>query len=168
MAVILETERLVLRKFGVADAAFMLKLMNDPSWLKYIGDRNVHSIAEAEQYLIHGALNSYEVNGFGFYIVLLRDTLEPIGTCGLAQRDFLESPDFGFAFLPEYTGIGLAYEVAKANLDFAGKGLGLKELLAITLPTNERSIRLLEKLGFSYDRSLDEAGEEVSLYRKSL
>ena len=168
MAVILETERLILRKFVVGDAAFMLQIMNDPTWLKYIGDRNVHSVRDAEEYLINGAMQSYEANGFGFYIVLLRESLEPIGTCGLAKRDFLDLPDFGFAFLPSYTGKGFAFEVAEASLTFAGDELGLKELLAITLPKNERSIRLLEKLGFSFVKSFNEANEVVSLYRIAL
>lgn len=168
MSVILKTKRLILREFVVTDATFMLTLMNDPTWLKYIGDRKVHTIFEAEQYLLKGALNSYRVNGYGFYLVLLRDTLEPIGTCGLAKRDFLEAPDFGFAFLPAYTGHGLAFEVAKANLEFARDELGISELLAITLPENGRSNRLLERLGFSFDQARHEDGEEVSLYRITL
>lgn len=165
MSVILETERLILRRFVVEDAPFMLALLNDPAWLKYIGDRDVHTLEAAEQYLLKGAIESYITNGFGFYIVMLKDSHTPIGTCGLAKRDFLNTPDFGFAFLPEYTGKGLAYEVASANLVYAKEILGLTELVAITLPKNDRSIRLLEKLGFSFDKTYMDNEEKVSLYR---
>ena len=165
MDILLETERLILRHFVVEDAPFMLSLVNDPAWLQYIGDRNVHTIPEAEQDLLKGAIESYETNGFGFYMVLLKDSLIPIGTCGLAKRDFLDTPDFGFAFLPEYTGKGLAYEVASANMAYAKEILGLTDLVAITLPNNEKSIRLLEKLGFWLDKNFLDHGEEVSLYR---
>jgi RimJ/RimL family protein N-acetyltransferase len=165
MSVILETERLILRRFVVEDASFLLTLVNDPTWLKYIGDRNVHTLQEAEQYLLQGAIESYNTNGFGFYIVLLKDSLIPIGTCGLAQRTFLDTPDFGFAFLPDYTGMGLAYEVASANLKYAKEVLGLEELVAITIPENRKSIRLLEKLGFWFDKALLENGEKICLYR---
>jgi ribosomal-protein-alanine N-acetyltransferase len=107
--IIHETERLILRYFEVTEAPFILTLINTPSWLQFIGDRNVHTIQEAERYLFGGAIESYETNGFGFYLVQLKENLEPIGTCGLAKRSFLETPDFGFAFLPAYTGRGYAF-----------------------------------------------------------
>ncbi len=165
MAVILETERLILRHFEVRDAPFILALVNDPAWLKYIGDRHVHSIEQAEAYILNGAIKSYKDHGFGFYIVLLKESNIPIGTCGLAKRPFLDTTDFGFAFLPEYTGKGLAFEMASANLAYAIEVLDMTALIAITLPDNERSIRLLEKLGFKFEKTFMEEEEEVSLYR---
>ncbi len=168
MAVILETERLILREFVIEDAPFMLKLVNDPSWLKYIGDRNVHSIEDAEQYVLNGALKSYATLGFGFYVVVWKHSQLLIGTCGLTKRDFLDIPDFGFAFLPEFTGKGYAFEAAEATLAYAGSALGIKELAAITLPLNTRSIRLLLKLGFAFKKSLFEDREQLDLYRITL
>ncbi len=165
MKTILETERLILRNFDVADAPFMLELVNHPTWLKYIGDRKVYTLEDAERYLLQGSIASYQENGFGFYLVLLKDHLTPIGTCGMAKRPFLEAPDFGFAFLPEYTGLGYAYEVASANLAYAKNKLQISELLAITVPENQRSIHLLEKLGFRFEKIFLEADEEVCLYR---
>ena len=162
---ILETERLFLRYFETADAAFMLRLVNDPAWLKYIGDRKVYSLADAEQYLLNGSIKSYGMHGFGFYGVGLKQTNELIGTCGMAKRDFLDMPDFGFAFLPEYTGAGYAYEVAKATLKYAEEALAISSLLAITLPENIRSIHLLEKLGFKRKDELEENGDTLYLYR---
>lgn len=97
--------------------------------------------------------------------MLLKNSLQPIGTCGLTIRPFLDAPDFGFAFLPAFTGQGYAYEVALANLSYARDDLGINELLAITLPENERSIRLLEKLNFRFEKNFMEDDDEVSLYR---
>ena len=165
MQTILETERLLLRLFDVGDAAFMLKLVNDPDWLRYIGDRKVYTLESAEQYLLHGSLRSYETHGFGFYAVALRETNDLIGTCGFAQRDFLDTPDFGFAFLPEYTRKGYAFEIAEAALEYARTGLKIRSLSAITLPENIRSVHLLKKLGFQFDRILEDKGEALQLYR---
>lgn len=164
MALILETERLGLRRFMEEDAPFMLRLLNEPSWIQFIGDRNVHTIAEAEQYLLKGAIESYSSHGFGFYIVLLKDKLNPIGTCGFAKRPYLDRPDFGFAYLPEYTGQGYAYEMATATLAYGRDVLKLEELCAITTPNNVRSISLLEKVGFHLEKSIMENDEELYLF----
>lgn len=161
---ILETSHLCLRKFSAADAPFMLRLLNEPTWIQYIGDRNVHSEEDARHYLENGAMRNYDQLGYGFYLVTHRETGEPIGTCGFTKRDFLEHPDFGFAFLPEYTGQGYAFEVSAAALDFAEEILQLKRVEAITTKDNERSIHLLTKLGFRFERTLMLEGEELFVF----
>ena len=163
MVQILETERLILRQFELTDAPFMFALANEPAWLKYIGDRKIYSVEAAESYIRNGSMKSYADHGFGFYVVVLKDGMIPIGTCGLAQRDFLKVPDFGF--LAAYRGKGYAFEVASANLTYARTVLKIRELVAITLPSNEKSIRLLEKLGFAFSETYLEDKEELSLYR---
>src|SRR6187431_2313641 len=134
MSILLETSNLILRKFNIDDAPFMLKLLNEPTWIQYIGDRNVRTLKDAEKYLVEGAIRSYKEHGFGFYSVLHKDSKLPIGTCGFAKRPFLEHPDFGFAFLPEYTGQGYAFEVSAAIMDFAEQILHLDRIEAITTP----------------------------------
>ena len=161
---ILQTDRLSLRKFNKEDAPFMLRLLNEPTWLEYIGDRNVRSLEDAVRYLETGALQSYNEFGYGFYLVSDRHTDTAMGTCGFTKRPFLQYPDFGFAFLPEYTGQGYAFEVAAAALDYAEEILQLKKVEAITTQHNERSIRLLTKLGFRFERTCMLEGEELFVF----
>ena len=99
MEIVIKTQRLILRKFTLDDAAFMLKLLNTPTWLRFIGDRNVKTLEEAEQYLLNGNIRSYQEHGFGFYVVVIKETQESIGICGIVKREGLEDVDIGFAFL---------------------------------------------------------------------
>jgi len=161
---ILETNRLLLRKFTIDDAPFILRLVNEPTWIQYIGDRNVQSLEDAQKYLTDGAISNYGSHGYGFYIVLHRETNAPIGTCGFTKRPFLDHPDFGFAFLPEYTGQGYAIEIAVATMAFAEEVLKMEKLVAVTTPSNKRSIQLLIKLGFRFEKSILENKEELFLF----
>src|SRR5688500_9808222 len=126
----------------------MLRLVNEPSWLKYIGDRKVYTIEQAEQYLLKGTIHSFETNGFGFGIVIMKESGNAIGMCGLVKRDFLDDIDLGFAFFPEYTTKGYAHEIAQATMQHASAILNIKRLVAITTKDNFPSIKLLGKLGF--------------------
>ena len=168
MSVILETVRLVLRHLTIADAPFMLRLVNEPSWIQYIGDRKVYSLLDAENYLLNGSIKSYQENGFGFFAVLLKGSDMPIGTCGFAKRPFLEHPDFGFAFLPEYTGVGYATEIAVATLAYAEEVLKLETIDAITTKDNMRSIKLLSKTGFKFDKYIQVDDDQLLLFTASL
>jgi len=165
----IQTPRLTLRELTPDDAPFMLELLNSPGWLTYIGDRNVHNLADARQYLEERNIPSYEKNGFGFYAVVHTEDEVVIGTCGLAQRDFLDDPDIGFAFLPQYAGQGYALEAAQAVMNFAQEDLGLTRILAFTLPSNEPSIRLLEKIGLHNIGTINipDDPEELLLFENS-
>lgn len=154
MEPILTTERLTLREFTPGDAAFILRLLNTESWIRYIGDRNVHTLSDAEAYLQNGPVRSYRQHGYGLWLASLKDQDIPVGICGIIKRDTLDHPDIGFAFLPEYTGKGLAYECAAATVQLAFERFKLNELWAITLPGNGNSIRLLEKTGLSLQEEM--------------
>ncbi|MBL7846303.1 MAG: GNAT family N-acetyltransferase [Cyclobacteriaceae bacterium] len=143
---IFKTDRLVLRKLSLDDATFILELVNTPGWLKYIGDRNVHSIEDARAYLGNGPLKSYRENGFGLWKVELSG--QPIGMCGILKRAELNLPDLGFAFLPAYKGLGYAHEAVAATLSYACEVLRLSKLSAIVQADNARSIALLKNNGF--------------------
>jgi [ribosomal protein S5]-alanine N-acetyltransferase len=163
---VLETSRLILRRFTLDDAAFAMELVNDPAWIANIGERNVHSLEDARAYLEKGALAMYEREGFGLYAVVLKSSGATVGMCGLVKRAGLDDVDIGFAFLPGYRGHGYAVESAEAVRDYATDTLELKRLVAIVSPANQPSIRLLEKLGFRYERPVRLPGddEEISLY----
>lgn len=158
------TERLIIRPPTLSDAAFMLRLVNDPSWLNFIGDRKVHTIADAENYLLKGSIKSYQENGFGFGIVLLKEDNIPIGTCGFVKRPSLDDVDMGYAFLPEHTGYGYAIEASKSMLAHGIDDLHFKRIIAITTADNVRSINLLEKIGFQYEKITLFENEEVVLF----
>jgi RimJ/RimL family protein N-acetyltransferase len=157
---VLETERLVLRRLTADDAAFILELLNDPAFLRYIGDKGVRSHADACRYIESGPVASYERHGFGLYRVELKDGGEPIGMCGLLKRDYLPDADIGFALLPRYRSQGYAFESASAVLAHARDTLGLMRVLAITTPDNVASIDLLEDLGFRFERMARPAENE--------
>jgi len=144
-----QTARLTLRRFAPGDAAFILRLLNEPSFLRNIGDRGVRTLEDAETYLHDGPIASYERHGHGLWLAALRDTGEPIGMCGLLKRDHLPHPDIGYALLPEFCSYGYASESAAAVLEIGWRELGLERVLAIVSPTNAASIRLLENLGFA-------------------
>lgn len=147
---VLETKRLTLRRLTSDDAAFIFELVNEPSFIQNIGDRNVRTVENAIQYIQKGPVASYEQHGFGLYLVELKDQLVPIGICGVLKRDALEHPDIGFAFLPRFWRQGYAFESAAAVMIHARTVLGLDQIAAITSPDNEGSIKVLEKLGFEF------------------
>ena len=142
------TARLRLREFTLDDAAFALRLLNEPSFIANIADRGVRSIADAERYLAEGPMASYARHGFGLWLVEIAETDTPAGMCGLIRRDGLEHPDIGYAFVPEHWGRGYAREAARATVALAAGRFGMQRLLAIVSQANEPSSRLLLELGF--------------------
>lgn len=163
MRYILQTERLRLREFTIDDADFIVHLLNTEGWLQFIGDRNVRNHEQAVAYLKNGPLKSYAENGFGLYLVETRDQRIAIGMCGILKRPTLETPDIGFAFLPDYSGIGYAIEIATATLAYAAHVLKIPSISAITKPDNSRSIRLLEKIGMTSRGTMEFNGQDEPL-----
>jgi RimJ/RimL family protein N-acetyltransferase len=148
----------------------MLELLNEPSFIRNVGDRGVRTIEDARGYIAGAPMASYSRFGFGLYLVELKAPRTPIGICGILKRDELPEPDIGFAFLPAYWSQGYALESAEAVKDYARSALGLPRLLAIVSPSNESSIRLLEKLGFRYTSmtKLSPEAHDVKLYTSRL
>ena len=149
---VVETPRLVLRQLDAGDAPFILELLNDPTWLQFIGDRGVKTLEDARTYIQNGPVASYAKHGFGLWLVARKADDTPIGICGLLKRDTLEDADVGFAFLQRYQGQGFASESAAATLAHGRDRLGLKRILAVTQPGNAGSVRVLEKLGLRYEK----------------
>jgi len=139
----LRTPRLEMRELNFDDAEFIIELLNDASFLRFVGDKGVRTIADAQDYLRNGPLDSYSRHGYGLYLVRRVSDGARIGICGLVRRGALDYPDVGFAFLPAFRGLGYAYESAVSVLDHARSGLGLKRILGITDPDNQVSIRIL-------------------------
>ncbi len=144
---VLTTARLRLREFSESDAGFMVTLLNDADFLRYIGDRGVRNEADARAYLREGAIASYREHGYGMYMAERRADGRAVGVCGLVRRDGLDGPDLGFALLPDWRGAGYADEAARAVLEHAFGALSLKRVLAIVTPGNRASLALLERLG---------------------
>lgn len=164
---ICESERLVLRRAQPEDARFMLRLLNQHSWIRGIGDRGVRTLADAERYIDARMLEPFRKLGYGMNVVVLKATGAPIGLCGLVKRDTLAYPDLGFALLDDYGGQGFAQEAAQAVMVHARNVLRIPQLLAITTRGNERSGKLLGKLGFVLEPVPHRTpeGEELRLYR---
>jgi RimJ/RimL family protein N-acetyltransferase len=160
----IETERLLLRQFTLADTDFIIELVNSPGWLQFIGDRNIKTEADAQKYLLNGPLKSYELNGYGLSMVELKEDKIPVGMCGIIKRDTLDHPDIGFAFLPAFTGKGYAVEIAAATIQYAKEILELHPILAITVPDNHASIKLLERIGLRFVKAFYMPGDPDQLF----
>ena len=166
---IAETKRLLISKFTLKDAPFFLELTNTPNWIKFIGDRNLKTVKDSENYLKKGTLKSYSDYGFGFYKLQLKEeNLKSIGTCGLIKREALDDVDIGFGLLPDYEGKGFGYESSVEILNLAQHEFNLKRVAAITLPSNKTSIKLIQKLGLSFEKKVKpfEDDEELMLFAK--
>ena len=163
---VIETPRLRLHELSAQSPehrAFVFRLLNEPSFLENIGDRGVHSLEDADGYLVKGPMASYRANGFGLYGVQVKDTGETAGMCGLVRRATLEDVDLGYALLPEFCGHGYAVEAGAAVLSDARRRLGLGRIVAIVDPRNSGSIRVLEKLGFGFDRVVRLSPDDIEL-----
>lgn len=160
---VLTTDRLDLRQLREDDADFIFRLLNDPSWLRFIGDRGVRNLDDARRYIVNGPVAMYEAAGFGLFVVERRGDGAMMGLCGLLKRAGLDDIDIGFAFFPEFGGQGYAFEAARATVDYAFAQHGLRRIVAITAQDNIASIRLLEKLGFVQERNITLPNETESL-----
>lgn len=156
------TPQLVLREIQEEDAPFILKLYSDPSFIKNIGDRGVHDLPSAREFIHSGPRASYRTHGFGLFLALTRDGAEPVGVAGLVRRDGLDHADLGFAFLPPFWGRGYATESAAAVLEFAD-ALEVSPVLAIVAPSNVGSVRVVEKIGMRRDGNVQLPGGSTEL-----
>jgi ribosomal-protein-alanine N-acetyltransferase len=165
---VLETPRLKLRKLTLDDAPFILRLVNEPSWLEFIGDKGVRDLDGARKYLREGPIGMYERHGFGLYMTEVKESGAQIGMCGLIKRDTLPDVDIGFALFPEFWGRGYAHEAAAAVLEHGRRTFDLKRIVAITSLDNESSIKVLEKIGMQFERTLEFApGDPVRLFGRN-
>jgi ribosomal-protein-alanine N-acetyltransferase len=166
----LETERLILRRLEFDDAPFVMALLNEPSFIKNIGDRGVRSLSDARRYLLEGPMAMYDRHGFGLWHTALKSDGTPVGMCGLLQRDYFKDPDVGYALFPAYWGKGLAFEAAAGTLQHGVRKFGMKRVIATVAVGNASSIRVLEKLGMTYEgMHATKPGEpEVRLYGRTL
>jgi RimJ/RimL family protein N-acetyltransferase len=160
----LDTGRLELHPFTEEDAGFVLRLLNEPSFLRYIGDRGVHDLDSARRYIADGPVAGYARDGHGLMRVVRKADGAALGMCGVLKRDALPDPDIGFSFLPDYWSQGYALESARAVMRHARDALGIGRILAITTQDNEPSMRLLGKLGFRFERMIAMGAEELRLF----
>ena len=159
---IIPTQRLVLRHLELSDAEFILELLNEANFLRFVGDKGVRTLADARAYLLKGPMDSYALHGFGLYAACLHDGT-PAGICGLVKRDGLTEADLGFAFLPRHCSKGYAVEAASAVLAHAARVLRLPRIVAVTSRDNMRSIAVLEKIGLKFQRMVRLAEHEADL-----
>ena len=164
--VIASSRRLILREATTEDDAFILALINQPAWHQYIARHSITTHSQAKKYIQTRLVDSYRNNGVGLWVVETKLERIPIGLCGFVKRPYLNGFDLGFALLPDYCGQGYAGEASRACLDYAKGQPAFAKVLAITLPNNHGSIKLLEKLGFCYTSNFShgETNEVVSLY----
>lgn len=165
MEILLETERTILREIDSSDAAFMVELLNDPAFVRFIGDRDVRTETEAAEFIDSRYRKSYLENDYGLYAVVFKgigETAQQLaGICGFVKRENFTDPDLGFAFLPDFRGRGLAYETSLALLDYGRDELGFERVLAITTQDNEVSENLLLKLNFTFETLIEMPNNEV-------
>ncbi|WED25621.1 GNAT family N-acetyltransferase [Vibrio sp. DW001] len=165
MAIVCKTERMIIRQFNLDDADFIVRLLNNESFIRYIADKNIRTHADAMNYLTTGPISSYQTHGFGLNLVQLKGTKTPIGMCGLLKRESLVFPDLGYAFLPEFCGKGYASEAAESVLTEEMATHSLNTVLAVTLPDNVNSNRLLKRIGFNLTGMVELYDSQNNLYQ---
>lgn len=163
-----DTPRLAIRRLEIADADFIRELVNDPDWIRNIGDKGVRTIDDARRYLRNGPLAMYARDGLGLFAVELKATGECAGICGLIRREGFDDVDLGFAFLPRFRGAGHAYEAASAVIADGSRRFGLRRVIAIVSPGNAASARLLRKLGFRFETMIEMQATKEMLERYAL
>lgn len=156
----INTNRLTLRPIAIVDAEFMLEIVNSPGWLKFIGDRNVHEIKDAEAYIQRILDNPL----YFYHVIEINDTTDPVGVISFLKRDTQQYYDIGFALLPAYEGSGIAFEASSIYIRKIQSVQVFENIIAICVPENLKSIRLLKKLGFSYQNNFKQGDEVLSLY----
>lgn len=152
-----------MREISEADAGFVLEVLNDPGFIRFVGDRGVRTIEEAARYVEERLAAGYRQHGFGLWLVEAKGEGVPVGMCGLLKRQELNVVEVGYAFLPSFRGRGYAYEAAAAAARYAREVLGQPRLYAIVNPDNAVSIRVLEKLGMKFERPVRLAGEDSDI-----
>lgn len=169
MKIVCQTERLILRHFQLSDAEFIIRLLNEESFIRYISDKKVRTRADAENYLINGPIASYTTYGFGLNMVELKESGKAVGMCGILKRPELDYPDLGYALLAEHWGHGYACEAAEGALNDGLSNHSLRHILAVTLPENKSSNALLKKIGFNQigELELHNSPNNLYEYRKS-
>lgn len=163
---IIETRRLIIRDLIVDDAEFILGLVNEQSFLENIGDKGVRSLEDARRFIVEGSWASHRDQGFGQFMVELKDGGVPIGVCGILYRDHLEVCDVGGAFLPEFQRCGYGFEAAQAVMEYGRSALGVEKIVGLTSQSNLPSIKLLEKLGMTFEKmiKMSDDDEGTALY----
>jgi RimJ/RimL family protein N-acetyltransferase len=161
----LQTERLYIKAATLADAPFILELLNSSGWLEFIGDRNVHTLAESETYLSTRLVGVNPTKGCGIYTIFTKENDMPIGMSSLVKRDSLEHVDIGYALLPAYEGKGYATEASEFVLDYAMNTLGYNPIIGICLKKHKASVRVLEKIGLTIEKEYMEDGAEMLLLK---
>lgn len=146
----LETDRLILQPVKMEDAEFILELYNSPNFIKFIGDRNLRTVEDAENYIKEKFLPHVDKHGFGSFVILRKSDNKKIGNVGIYVRDGLNAPDIGFSFLSEFERKGYGFEASKKIMEIAFSEFGLKKISAITTKENISSQKLIEKLGLKF------------------
>lgn len=159
-----ETERLKLRPLNSQDSEFILKLVNTQGWLKYIGDRNIVTIEDADRYI----QNIIDNPSCYYHVFENKNTGDKMGIVTFIYRDTQEFPDIGFAMLPEFENHGFATEACQHYLSLIENNLGLKKIIALVLPENKKSIRLIEKMGLRYEQSTTENNQTLQVFSKNI
>jgi RimJ/RimL family protein N-acetyltransferase len=161
---VIESARLSLRELAMPDAQFILELLNEPGFVRFIGDKGVRTLADARDYIAKGPMDSYRRHGFGLYLTSLRGCATPIGICGLVKREALADVDLGFAFRSSYWAKGYASESAAAVLDYARNILRIKRIVAIAATDNHASIAVVAKVGLRLEGTVKLAEDGPDLY----
>lgn len=157
------TARLLLKPLALSDASFIFELVNTEGWLTFIGNRNITSAADALAYI----QKILENENTAYWVVEHADSHEKIGIVTFIKRDYLPHHDIGFALLPRFCKNGYAYEATSAVLNYLISHRNLSYIFAITIPENERSIKLLQRIGFRFEKDIDIAEKTVQVYGMS-
>ncbi len=144
----LETARLILRELNIGDTAASYALNADPLVIKYTGDEAFESLEDAHDFLAN--YDPYSKTNMGRWAVIVKETGENIGFCGLKYHEETDEIDLGYRLLRKEWGKGYATEASEVCLQYGFEVLGLPRIYAQAALENTASIHVMKKLGMTF------------------
>ena len=167
MGILIETDRLIMRKFDTNDVDAVFEFASSPVVARFTLDAVVHTREEAARIIQEIWLREYEIYGYARYALVYKGENKVIGFCGMKYEPELGAPDLGYRMLPQYWAQGLGTEAASAALQYARNSLGLRRIMAEAVRENEASGRILLKIGFQLILTYVQDGYTIDRYESN-
>jgi RimJ/RimL family protein N-acetyltransferase len=158
MEKVIDTGRLILRRFTLDDLPAFYELCSRPEIIRYAQSMPLASLEDARAMMHAVPFKDYETYGYGRFACVWKDSGDVIGFSGVKYVPEIGETELGYRFMPEFWGLGLATEAGRASIEFARSDLGLRRLVAMVHPENLASANVLIKLGFAVERQLRYSG----------
>ncbi len=157
----IETERLLFRKFTLDDLDWLCALRGDEEVARYLDGVQPRGNIERR---LRWYLDCYAKHGFGYHVMHYKENGAQIGWAGLQPLDDTGEIEAGYGMTKEYWGLGIGTEACKAWLGYGFDQLKLTRITAIAFPENTPSRRIMEKAGMKYEKNILLRGHDLAMH----